>query len=253
MTDQGKANYEGYYAAMPGSSPVPFDELPHAERLRWDAGACSVELWLAEAPADEDMPGNEPQAVLDAAYRERAHLVAHLAARYPSSIGTDPAEPDWRVVYVQLPTGQVSWHISRADSDLINFLLPDGTKWDGHDTAEKYRRLDNHTQMLCEDSEPARPQESGQYALVELMGHAQVTGSWRETVLCGRPMLEITRLDAAERRVQLVGPESVYRLTPLTEAEAMHVTRYARAAITAPAVRDDDDAWLGDEDDGSGL
>src|ERR1019366_1114357 len=53
-----------------------------------------------------------------------------------------------------------------------------------------------------------------QLALVELMGHAQVTGSWRETVLCGGPMLEISRLDAAERRVQLVGPESVYRLTP---------------------------------------
>jgi hypothetical protein len=80
-----------------------------------------------------------------------------------------------------------------------------------------------------------------QFALVELMGHAQVTGSWRETVLCGRPMLEITRLDAAERRVQLVGPESVYRLTPLTEAEAMHVTRYARAAITAPAQDDDEE------------
>lgn len=61
MTEQGKANYEGYYAAMPGSSPVPFGELPHAERLRWDAGACSVELRLAEAPAGEDMPGNEPQ------------------------------------------------------------------------------------------------------------------------------------------------------------------------------------------------
>lgn len=85
------------------------------------------------------------------------------------------------------------------------------------------------------------PQPAGQYALVELMGHAQATGSWRETALCGRPMLEITRLDVAERRVQLVGPESVYRLTPLTEAEAMSVTRYARAAIAAPEA--DDDPW----------
>lgn len=60
MSDQGKANYEGYYAAMPGASPVPFDELPHAERLRWDGGAYAVEAWLAEAPVDEDAPGNEP-------------------------------------------------------------------------------------------------------------------------------------------------------------------------------------------------
>lgn len=104
-------------------------------------------------------------------------------------------------------------------------------------------------EMVRDVFEPGdEPKAAGQFALVELMGHAQVTGSWRETVLCGRPMLEITRLDAAERRVQLVGPESVYRLTPLTEAEAMHVTRYARAAITA--AQDDDDepeSWRGDE------
>lgn len=61
MSDQGKANYEGYHASVPGSKPVPFDELPHLERLHWDAGACSVEAWLADAPVDEDMPGNEPK------------------------------------------------------------------------------------------------------------------------------------------------------------------------------------------------
>jgi len=66
MSDQGKANYEGYRAAAMGKSlvsgdPLPeWDELPHLIRLAWDAGACSVELWLAEAPVDEDMPGNEP-------------------------------------------------------------------------------------------------------------------------------------------------------------------------------------------------
>lgn len=95
-----------------------------------------------------------------------------------------------------------------------------------------------------------QPEAPAQWALVELMGHAQAVGTWRETTLCGRPMLEITRVDVAERRVQLIGPESVYRLTPLTEAEAMHVTRYARAAITAPGETDPDgDPWAADYED----
>lgn len=68
MSEQGKANYEGYRAAAMGKSlisgaPLPeWDELTYQIKLAWDAGACSVELWLAEAPVDEDMPGNEPQA-----------------------------------------------------------------------------------------------------------------------------------------------------------------------------------------------
>jgi hypothetical protein len=74
MTDQGRVNYEGYYAAMPGSSPVPFDELPHAERLRWDAGATFVELWLAGAPVDEDMPGGELASVTAELGRLREQL-----------------------------------------------------------------------------------------------------------------------------------------------------------------------------------
>jgi uncharacterized protein (DUF4415 family) len=59
VTEQGKANYEGYRAAI--MAPMPkWDELSYQAKLGWDAGACSVELWLAEAPVDEDMPGNEP-------------------------------------------------------------------------------------------------------------------------------------------------------------------------------------------------
>jgi hypothetical protein len=83
-------------------------------------------------------------------YRERAHLVAHLAALYPSAIGTDSADPEWPVVYIWLPTGQVSWHIDRTDMDLF-MAIPAGTApaWDGHDTEEKYRRLDEFTRRLA--------------------------------------------------------------------------------------------------------
>lgn len=45
-------------------------------------------------------------------------------------IAIDPKEPDWPVVYIDLPTGQVSWHMPRYEPE-----------WDGHTTAEKYARI----------------------------------------------------------------------------------------------------------------
>lgn len=78
-------------------------------------------------------------------YRERAHLVAHLASLYPATIGhTDPDEPRWNVVTIETPAGQTSWHIADADADLFDHLWwpgPDDAPWDGHTTDEKYARL----------------------------------------------------------------------------------------------------------------
>lgn len=75
-------------------------------------------------------------------YRERAHLVAHLAACYPSIIGVDPAEPDWPVVYVKTAEGQMSWHIAAEDMDLFEHVpRSEVVTWDGHTTGEKYERL----------------------------------------------------------------------------------------------------------------
>lgn len=42
----------------------------------------------------------------------------------------DPNEPEWPVAYIELPTGQVSWHMPQ-------FPMP----YDGHSTEEKYRRI----------------------------------------------------------------------------------------------------------------
>lgn len=93
----------------------------------------------------------------DSIYRERAHLVAHLAALYESNMvfGADPAEPDWPVVYVYLPTGQASWHISPEDVDLFDHVrrVPTNAgQWDGHDTTEKYRRVDAATEAVAKES-----------------------------------------------------------------------------------------------------
>jgi len=99
---------------------------------------------------------------LDAAYRERAHLVAHLAALYSSVLvhGADPAEPDWPVLFISLPTGQASWHISPDDLDLFAHVPKGIDHWDGHTTDEKYQRLDAATHLKATGEWPSIPQPS---------------------------------------------------------------------------------------------
>lgn len=82
-------------------------------------------------------------------YRERAHLVAHLAAQYTSVIAYGD-DPDWPVVYIDTPAGQLSWHLALSDLDLfahVPTVAPEDyrAQWDGHDTPTKYDRLDELT------------------------------------------------------------------------------------------------------------
>lgn len=95
------------------------------------------------------------EAQKDGAYRERDLLVAHLSSLFPSSLERHPEsdtewEDDWRwIVFIDLPTGSVSWHIH--DSELHEFdHLPqlDGREWDGHTTEEKYERLRRHRDAI---------------------------------------------------------------------------------------------------------
>jgi len=68
-------------------------------------------------------------------YERRNQLVlmaigAAAAEGVPVGIRLDPSEPEWPVVYFELPTGQASWHLPQH-------VLA----YDGHTTEEKYRRL----------------------------------------------------------------------------------------------------------------
>lgn len=70
----------------------------------------------------------------DTDYEKRYGLVleamyfAYLAG-FQVGIGFD-GDTEWPVVYIELPDGQVSWH------------MPAHTvQWDGHSTAEKYSRI----------------------------------------------------------------------------------------------------------------
>ncbi len=68
-------------------------------------------------------------------YDRRYRLIIHamaLATEVGMQVGIrlDPGEPEWPVVYIELPTGQVTWHMPQHSHE-----------WDGHDTQEKYRRV----------------------------------------------------------------------------------------------------------------
>lgn len=70
----------------------------------------------------------------DTDYAERYGYVLHAmswahTAGLQTGIAIDPADPDWPVVYIELPTGQVSWHMPAHPEP-----------YDGHSTVEKYQR-----------------------------------------------------------------------------------------------------------------
>lgn len=84
----------------------------------------------------------------DLAYSERDKLVALLSKLFPASLERHPEEDkdwenDWRwIVFINLPTGQVSWHIHDSEISMFNHLKRKlGVKWDGHTTEEKWKRV----------------------------------------------------------------------------------------------------------------
>jgi hypothetical protein len=84
----------------------------------------------------------------DAVYAERNRLVAALSKLLPSHLARHPDtdtswEDDWRwIVVVNVPAGQMTWHIHDSEREMFNHLdVRADFAWDGHTTDEKYRRL----------------------------------------------------------------------------------------------------------------
>ena len=79
------------------------------------------------------------------AYSERNRLVALLASLFPSGIKRTEIEgwdPEWHgCVYIDLPTGQASWHYHDSDAHLFAHIPPYEGEWDGHTTEQKYERI----------------------------------------------------------------------------------------------------------------
>ncbi len=115
------------------------NECEGARRLPSECGESGLAEELAAA-----------RAARDSVYRERAHLVAYLAAVHPSVLGIDPDEPDWPVVYVSTEAGQLSWHLAPDDLPLFAHVARSASAaWDGHTTEQKYARLDDLTRTVA--------------------------------------------------------------------------------------------------------
>jgi hypothetical protein len=79
-------------------------------------------------------PNTIPEDLVPVYYTSRNTLVysaLYLASMlgYPCGIAVGNSL-DWPVVFIELPTGQVSWHLPAYS-----------VRWDGHTTEEKYARI----------------------------------------------------------------------------------------------------------------
>jgi len=104
-----------------------------------------LEMWGYRAAASAVEQAASYKVERDGAYTERNRLVALLARLYPSGLRKTDI-PDWHpswhnCVYVDLPTGQASWHFHDNDAHLFEGLPPYAGEWDGHTTDEKYERI----------------------------------------------------------------------------------------------------------------
>ena len=87
----------------------------------------------------------ERDAAKDQAYLERNHLVTALARLYPSGI-TRTNIPGWSddwhgCVYIDLPSGQISYHYHDSQAHLFSSLPAYTGSWDGHDKSVVHERL----------------------------------------------------------------------------------------------------------------
>lgn len=101
-----------------------------------------------------EMANDEHERKLNEVYDERNRCIAAICAmaqrlswstwRGKHEPANDPSwDAEWRnVIYINLPTGQVSWHIHDRDLPLFSQLpLILERPWDGHTTEQKYKRL----------------------------------------------------------------------------------------------------------------
>jgi hypothetical protein len=118
---------------------------------------------VAQKLLDQQGDISKLTAERDGAYRERAHLVALLAAMTDGAVITyapDIDEPGWQIVYLTIGGRQCSWHISPRDAGLFQHVERVGALdvralWDGHTTEEKYAHIAEHTAELAQRCGPA--------------------------------------------------------------------------------------------------
>lgn len=77
----------------------------------------------------------------DDIYWERNRLAAILARVFPSYLRMSLTAEEWSCVYINLPSGQISFHI--PENEIIQFIGLERNapiEWDGHSDEEKWKR-----------------------------------------------------------------------------------------------------------------
>jgi hypothetical protein len=150
LTDGARGAYERHTASLRASRPVPATGWsPPFEAL----GPRVQAAWLDVARPDAERIA-ELTAERDKAYGERADLVAFIAAAHTDAVIAyqDDDDDEWPVVIIETRAGQLSWHIAKADLGLFQAIgvpvVVGESRWDGHDTPEKYRRLAELTKAV---------------------------------------------------------------------------------------------------------
>lgn len=121
--------------------------INQGERINTSIIMRNPDLSFLENPAGEPVTKQQ----LNNVYAERDKCVAliyHMARLlgYPYGLRHSlDMEPGWQnCAMIDLPTGQVSWHIQDSEEEWFaegNQIKAYTREWDGHDTEEKYRRV----------------------------------------------------------------------------------------------------------------
>ena len=70
-------------------------------------------------------------------------LVLAQQVGYQAGVRLDPEVSDWPVVHIELPTGQVSWHVPQHEKP-----------WDTHTVEQKFVRIDAFSEMVTREFDP---------------------------------------------------------------------------------------------------
>lgn len=128
---------------MSDNENLAIDCVNEADQLQKNYGRGYESAQKLLCQASEALLATEAQK--DAAYLERNQLVAALSKVFPAGIARTTIEgwdSEWHnCVFIDLPTGQASWHYHDSQAHLFAHLSPYWGEWDGHTTEQKYERL----------------------------------------------------------------------------------------------------------------
>ncbi len=95
-------------------------------------------------------------STLDKVYFDRNQAVmamARLALQqgYKAGLRVDSNDPDWPVLMIDLPTGQVGYHLPKNEVTVEDWPEYD-KEWDGHSLVEKRMRMEKFIDGAFEKS-----------------------------------------------------------------------------------------------------